>query len=475
MIESFEARDPVQLLLEQLLGPVSLLMVAILIGIFIEQFPLWWLNRIAKRTAWGIDDLLITIFRGGMTIIWSILIGVYLAVQRLDFLSSAHVRAINNFLLAVLILSLAVAVSRVFIGAIYIYSHTNDFSRLTIVNNIIRILAYIAGVIVIFTVFGIPITPALAAVGFGSLGVSLALKDTLSNLFAGVQISVSGRIHLGDYIRLSTGEEGYVTDITWNNTQIMQWDNNMVIVPNAILTTALITNFHDREKLMLIWVDAGVGYRCDLRHVERVSLSVVKDVIMGLQKDYLVDDVTREFRRRLKESEARFKESKIHVQELRNYEEYVAGSIITRLKAGAAFDDMAIAVIHALDRSTVIEGVNPDVMLKLSQHNFFKETKERVINRIERGAIGCEPFVRYSAFDEYRITFGVYFYIQEFMNQYRLKHEIIKLLHERYQQEGIDIPLPVRTLYIPEQVQVQGVDEPQRMTEPISERGSEQP
>lgn len=33
------------------------------------------------------------------------------------------------------------------------------------------------------------------------------------------------------------------------------------------------------------------------------------------------------------------------------------------------------------------------------------------------------------------------------MAQYMLKHEIIKRLHTRYAEEGIEIPYPARTIY----------------------------
>ena len=46
------------------------------------------------------------------------------------------------------------------------------------------------------------------------------MQDTLSNLFAGFYVSISGLIHIGDYIKLNTGEEGYITDINWRCTMM---------------------------------------------------------------------------------------------------------------------------------------------------------------------------------------------------------------------------------------------------------------
>src|ERR1035437_2156416 len=55
-------------------------------------------------------------------------------------------------------------------------------------------------------------------VASGRLAVALALQDTLSNLFGGFYVAVAGQVRLGDYVKLSSGEEGYVSDIGWRCT-----------------------------------------------------------------------------------------------------------------------------------------------------------------------------------------------------------------------------------------------------------------
>jgi small-conductance mechanosensitive channel len=37
---------------------------------------------------------------------------------------------------------------------------------------------------------------------------------------------------------------------------------------------------------------------------------------------------------------------------------------------------------------------------------------------------------------------------QEYTDQYLLKHEFVKRLHQRYRQEGIEIPFPIRTVHL---------------------------
>jgi small-conductance mechanosensitive channel len=102
---------------------------------------------------------------------------------------------------------------------------------------------------------------------------------TLSNLFAGVHIIISRQVKPGDYIRLESGDEGYVSDITWRNTTIRDLSNNIVVVPNSKLASTIITNFNKPEKEMAVLVQMAAAYGSDLRKVENVAIEVGKEVM----------------------------------------------------------------------------------------------------------------------------------------------------------------------------------------------------
>ena len=74
---------------------------------------------------------------------------------------------------------------------------------------------------------------------------------------------------------------------------------------------------------------------------------------------------------------------------------------------------------------------------------------KEVLQSVPGGVATFEPFIRYHTFGEYSINFTVILRAKEFVDQYLLKHEFIKQLRARYQQEGITIPFPIRTLDIP--------------------------
>jgi small-conductance mechanosensitive channel len=57
-----------------------------------------------------------------------------------------------------------------------------------------------------------------------------------------------------------------------------------------------------------------------------------------------------------------------------------------------------------------------------------------------------EPFIRYHTFGDSSIDFTVILRAREFVDQYLIKHEFVKRLHARFNQEGIVIPFPIRAI-----------------------------
>jgi small-conductance mechanosensitive channel len=136
----------------------------------------------------------------------------------------------------------------------------------------------VGGLIALQTV-GISITPLLTALGVAGLAIALALQDTLSNLFAGLHLLASRKVRPGDFVRLDSGEQGYIEDITWRNTSIRQLGNNTVIVPNSRLASAALTNFYRPAKELAVLVEVGVAYDSDLGFVERVTVETAAEVM----------------------------------------------------------------------------------------------------------------------------------------------------------------------------------------------------
>ena len=77
---------------------------------------------------------------------------------------------------------------------------------------------------------------------------------------------------MGDYIKLNSGEEGYVTDITWRSTAIRGLGGNMIIIPNSKLSQAIVTNYYLPDKKMSSSVQVAVSIGADVERVEKILL-----------------------------------------------------------------------------------------------------------------------------------------------------------------------------------------------------------
>jgi len=77
------------------------------------------------------------------------------------------------------------------------------------------------------------------------------------------------------------------------------------------------------------------------------------------------------------------------------------------------------------------------------------------MQQVAGGVPAFEPFIRYHTFADFSINFSVILRGNEYVDQYLIKHEFIKRLHRRYNEEGIQIPFPVRTVYLKDQASFQ--------------------
>ena len=162
------------------------------------------------------------------------------------------------------------------------YTKAKEGKATSLYHIIIRILCYLTGFVVYTNLIGFDLAPVLTALGVGGLAVALALQDTLGNLFAGLQILAAKELKPGDYIKLDSGEEGYVLDINWRNTVIKTLLENVVIIPNSKISGSISTNYFTLQKNMFFHVIVGVHYDSDLEQVEQVTL----EEAINLMKDY---------------------------------------------------------------------------------------------------------------------------------------------------------------------------------------------
>jgi len=310
------------------------------LGIIALRFAFATLLKIIARKTKISYPLLQQTFRGIPTLL-GILIGLYAAMEMMAIPPRPLLFIQHLFhSLAILIVTLLVA----HLSSGYLKQKlgksSEKFASTSILVTTIDLAVYAIGLLILLESFGVSISPLITALGVGGLATALALQDTLANLISGINILVSKQVRMGDFVKLSTGEEGHVVDMNWRNTTIKTPTENMVVVPNQKIATSVITNYAQPFAECSISIPIGVSYESDLDHVERVTIAAAKEILQE-----------------------------------------------------------------------TVGGVN-----------------------------SFEPFVRYCSFAESSINFNVILRVKTVTDQPLIRHELIKRLHARYQQEGIIIP-----------------------------------
>jgi len=236
-----------------------------------------YIKKLTQKTKSDLDDEILKlvqkpVHRGVM------FIGIYIALRTLTVLEP-YATWIKGIFFVLIVLTLTSAVSRMFSALITAWFRKQKRFAKTpeLITKIIAVIVYVIALLMIFSHFGVEITPLLATLGVGGLAVGLALQNTLSNLFAGLHIISDQPINVGDFVEVE-GISGYVEDIGWRSTRIRTLGNNYIIIPNAKLAESVITNLNMPQQEMSAGVKCGVGYDQDLEKVEKITLDVAKKI-----------------------------------------------------------------------------------------------------------------------------------------------------------------------------------------------------
>ena len=121
---------------------------------------------------------------------------------------------------------------------------------------------------------GVSLTAIFASAGIVGLGVALAARETLANLFGGVSIFLDRPFKSGDYIVLDSGERGQVVEVGLRSTRLLTRDDVQISIPNSLITNTKVINESAPIPLFRVRIKVGVAYGTDVDKVEEVLLSV---------------------------------------------------------------------------------------------------------------------------------------------------------------------------------------------------------
>ncbi len=316
--------------------------------LFIKKTIFLRIERVAKKTSSNIDDILLEALNFPLVLIIFVS-GAFVVEKISPILSDSDLsKFIIMALKATTVIAVIIFLDKLFNNLIRVYSRQVDILKTSggLARGFVRIIVIALGLLILLDSFGVSITPLLASLGIGSLAVALALQPTLENFFSGIHIIMDKPVQVGQFVKLDSGEEGYVERVGWRSTWVRMLPNNVVVIPNKILVNSKVLNYYYPQQELAVLVQVGVHYESDLKHVEKVTCEVGKEVM----------------------------------------------------------------------------------------------------KEVSGGVPEFDPFIRYHTFSDFSINFTVILRAREFVDNYLIKHEFIKRLHERYAKEGINIPYPIRAI-----------------------------
>ena len=281
-------------MLDLLLIPACILIAALTVGIVADRLIRRYIERhlAVEESSW---KYVFIRSMHGVPIFFSFIIGLYWAIDAVE-ISPTLTKLLSYLLFTSNVLTITRVIARTVDGLITMYFERSDknLPKTTLLNSILIGVIYVMGILVILQYYGVSIAPILTAAGVGGMAVALALQETLANIFAGLHLILSKQLRLGDYIKLSSGEEGRVTDITWRFTTIIPVGaSNTIVIPNKTIAGANITNYSLPSKQINISIPIGVSYDSDLAQVERITIETAREVLARVDEDVHANPVVR--------------------------------------------------------------------------------------------------------------------------------------------------------------------------------------
>lgn len=123
---------------------------------------------------------------------------------------------------------------------------------------------------------GYSMSSLIAGFGITGLAVGFAAQKTIANVFGTFGILSDHSYQLGDYINVN-GFEGNVEEINMRSTKIRAMDNSLIILPNDVVSGAIIKNVTNGKKRR-IFETFGVTYDTSDEKLKR-AITILEEIL----------------------------------------------------------------------------------------------------------------------------------------------------------------------------------------------------
>jgi mechanosensitive ion channel family protein len=260
-------------------------------------------------------------------------------------------------------------------------------------------------------ILGINTTSITTFLGAAGIVFGIAFKETLGNFCGGIIILTFKPFRVGDTIEYNN-YIGTVKRIELFYTKIINPQNELVIIPNGIITNTEIRNIReDGERRLDLTV--GVSYNSDIQKVKEVIIRIVKEETMDkVEEDKRKENLFKKWQSTVLES-----------KEKKNIKINFFSTLFSKKKMEEAEKSAHENLREELDELEEVE----------KEKNFTEHDRLILPSR--------KPIIGVGELADSAIIFYVYVYTRT-ENYINLKLKLNEKIKLEFEKEGIEIPYP---------------------------------
>ncbi len=127
--------------------------------------------------------------------------------------------------------------------------------------------------IIVISKLGVETSSFVAILGAAGLAVGLSLQGSLSNFAGGILIILFKPFRVGDTIEVQ-GEQGSVAEILIFSTKMITSNNQVVYIPNGILSNGKIKN-HSQLETRRVDIELITNYSSDVSDIKNKIATII--------------------------------------------------------------------------------------------------------------------------------------------------------------------------------------------------------
>jgi len=148
-----------------------------------------------------------------------------------------------------------------------------------VMNSIVKYLVSIISILVVLSLWGVNVAPALAGLGILGLVIGLGAQKFINDLISGFFIVFEHHFDVGDKIEVQ-GFKGDVTDIGLKTTRVRNWKGDVKIISNGEISSLI--NFSRNFSIAV--AEFGIAYKEDVQK----TIDLLKEELPKMRPEFPV-------------------------------------------------------------------------------------------------------------------------------------------------------------------------------------------